>query len=53
MVLCIAKAGKPHDTAETLLLPAAKDMRCVMMGEAPAAKLNVTITSIAAPWHLM
>lgn len=41
VALRIAKAGKPHNIGETLLLPAAKDMCSVMMGEAAAAKLNV------------
>ena len=35
-----AKAGKPHNIAESLLLPAAKDMCSVLMGEATAAKLD-------------
>ncbi|XP_032376013.1 zinc finger BED domain-containing protein 5-like [Etheostoma spectabile] len=41
VALRIAKTGKPHNIGETLLLPAAKDMCSVMMGEAAAAKLNV------------
>lgn len=41
VALRIAKAGKPHNISETLLLPAAKDMCSVMMGEAAAAKLDV------------
>ena len=40
VALRIAKAGKPHNIGETLLLPAAKDMCSVMMGEAAAAKLD-------------
>jgi hypothetical protein len=31
--LRIAKAGKPHTTAESLLLPAAKDMASSVLGE--------------------
>ena len=38
--LRIAKARKSHNIGETLLLPAAKDMCSVIMGEAAAAKLD-------------
>lgn len=45
VALHIAKAGKPHNTGEILLLPAAKDMCSVMMDEAAAAKLDATLMS--------
>lgn len=38
--LRIAKVAKPHNISETLLLPVAKDMCSVLMGEATAAKLD-------------
>lgn len=38
VALRIAKAGKPHNIGETLILPAAKDICSVMMREAAAAK---------------
>ena len=38
--LRIAKAGKPHTDGETYLLPAAREMCSVMLGEAAAAKLD-------------
>ncbi|XP_060790841.1 zinc finger BED domain-containing protein 5-like [Neoarius graeffei] len=38
--LRIAKAGKPHSDGETFLLPAAREMCSVMLGEAAAAKLD-------------
>ena len=37
----IAKLGKPHTIAETLILPAAQDMCRIMMGDSAAAKLSV------------
>jgi hypothetical protein len=40
VALRIAKAGKPHNIGETLILPTAKDMCSMMLGEAAAAKLN-------------
>ena len=40
VALRIAKAGKPHNIGETLLLPAVRDMCSVMLGEAAAAKLD-------------
>lgn len=36
----IAKAGKAHTPGETLILPAAKDLCSVMLGEAAASKLD-------------
>ena len=57
VALRIAKAGKPHNIGETLILPAAKDMCCVMLGEAAAAKPSryLTTPSSAAShtWRLM
>uniref|UniRef100_A0A3Q2QNS1 DUF4371 domain-containing protein n=1 Tax=Fundulus heteroclitus TaxID=8078 RepID=A0A3Q2QNS1_FUNHE len=40
--LHIAKAGKPHTDGETFLLPAARDMCSVMLGEAATDKLDTT-----------
>ena len=40
VALCIAKAGKPHNIGKTLLLPVARDMCSVILGEAAAAKLD-------------
>ncbi|XP_064414928.1 zinc finger BED domain-containing protein 5-like [Latimeria chalumnae] len=39
--LRIAKAGKPHNIGEKLLLPAAKDMCMVMIGEKAASQLDM------------
>ncbi|XP_064416286.1 zinc finger BED domain-containing protein 5-like [Latimeria chalumnae] len=39
--LRIAKAGKPHNIGEKLLLPAAKDMCTVMIGEKAASQLDM------------
>ncbi|KAL2101246.1 hypothetical protein ACEWY4_003007 [Coilia grayii] len=36
----IAKLGKPHTIAETLILPAAQDLCKIMIGESAAAKLG-------------
>ena len=40
VMLRLAKAGKPHNIGETLLIPAARDMCSVMLGEAAVAKLD-------------
>uniref|UniRef100_A0A3B1IGP9 Uncharacterized protein n=1 Tax=Astyanax mexicanus TaxID=7994 RepID=A0A3B1IGP9_ASTMX len=37
----IAKAGKPHTIGESLILPAAKEMVSVMLGEKPCKQLNL------------
>ncbi len=40
VALRIAKAGKAHTTGETLILPAAKDLSSVMLGETAASKID-------------
>ncbi len=40
VALRIAKAGKAHTIGETLILPAAKDLCSVMLGEAAASKID-------------
>uniref|UniRef100_A0AAR2KEL9 DUF4371 domain-containing protein n=1 Tax=Pygocentrus nattereri TaxID=42514 RepID=A0AAR2KEL9_PYGNA len=37
----IAKAGKPHTIAESLIIPAGKGMVSVMLGEKPCKQLNL------------
>ncbi len=59
VALRIAKAGREHTTGETLVLPAAKDLCSVMLGEAAASKIDTVPLSdntiIGAPqtWHRM
>ena len=40
VALRIAKKGKPHNIAEDLILPCAKDMRSCMISSEDAEKLN-------------
>ncbi len=59
VALRIAKEGKAHTIGETLILPRAKDLCSVMLGEAAASKIDSvplsdnTISRRISEWHRM